>query len=151
MRVEGLARLLVLEQLATFDERQSFLRARRELRGRPGIPRRSRKTKRKYKNDLKSLGELEELEMNDYDVGSLHIPYGPGWDARRIDKLIYQTVRQSFLCHSCLLTLLLQDLGMNCMVSLSGTVLILTRIASYIQPKEQRKKITPPSGFLRHH
>ncbi|KAF8335572.1 ankyrin repeat protein [Amanita rubescens] len=91
VRVEGLARLLVLERLATFDERQSFLQARRELRGRPGAPRRSRKMKRKFKNDLKSLGELEELEMNDYDVGSLHIPYGPGWDARRIDKLIYQT------------------------------------------------------------
>jgi hypothetical protein len=30
--------------------------------------------------------------MNDYDVASLHIPYGPGWDARRIEKLIYQTV-----------------------------------------------------------
>ncbi|KAF8347406.1 hypothetical protein F5887DRAFT_955633, partial [Amanita rubescens] len=31
--------------------------------------------------------------MNDYDVGSLHIPRSPGpeWDARRIDKLIHQT------------------------------------------------------------
>ncbi|KAJ3734551.1 ankyrin repeat-containing domain protein [Lentinula guzmanii] len=29
--------------------------------------------------------------MNSYDVVSLHIPYGPGWDARRIDKLVYQT------------------------------------------------------------
>ncbi|KAF8349125.1 ankyrin repeat protein [Amanita rubescens] len=91
VRVEGLARILVLEQLATFDERQSFLRARRDLRGRPGVPWRSRKMKRKYRNDLKSLAELEELDMNDYDVGSLHIPYGPGWDARRTDRLIYQT------------------------------------------------------------
>ena len=124
MRVEGLARLLVLEQLATFDERQSFLRARRELRGsgRPCIPERSKKMKRKCKNDLKSLCELEELDMNDYDVGSLHIPYGPGWDARRIDKLIYQTVRRSFLCYPCFLTLLLQDLGMNCMFPSSGIV-----------------------------
>ena len=92
MRVEGLARLLVLERLATFDERQSFLRARRDLRGRPGVPWRYRKTRCKFKNDLKSLNDLEELEMNDYNVASLHIPYGPGWDARRIDKLIYQTV-----------------------------------------------------------
>ena len=99
-----MARLLVLERLATFDERQSFLQARRDLRGRPGGPRRSRKMKRKYKNDLKSLGELEELEMNDYDVGSLHIPYGPGWDARRIDKLIYQTVRRSLLFSPLFLT-----------------------------------------------
>ena len=90
MRVEGLARLLVLEQLATFEERQSFLRVRRDLRGRPRVPWRYGKTKRK--NNLKSLNDLEELEMNDYDVASLHIPYGPGWNARRIDKLIYKTV-----------------------------------------------------------
>jgi hypothetical protein len=36
------------------------------------------------------------VEMNDYDVTSLHIPYGPGWDSRRIDKLVYQTVRDTF-------------------------------------------------------
>ena len=35
---------------------------------------------------------ISGLEMNDYDVASLHIPYGPGWDARRIDKLVYRTV-----------------------------------------------------------
>ena len=35
------------------------------------------------------------LETNDYDVSSLHIPYGPGWDARRIQKLVYQTVSVS--------------------------------------------------------
>jgi len=79
--------------------------------------------KRKYKNDLKSLAELEELEMNDYNVGSLHIPYGPGWDARRIDKLIYQTVRQSLLSYPCFLTLS-QDLSMNCMLPFSGIVVI---------------------------
>lgn len=50
------------------------------------------KRQRKYKGDLKSLAEIGGLEMNDYDVASLHIPYGPGWNARRIDKLIYQTV-----------------------------------------------------------
>ncbi|KAF9530942.1 hypothetical protein CPB83DRAFT_904927 [Crepidotus variabilis] len=45
---------------------------------------------RKYKGDLKEEEETG-LEMNDYDVASLHIPYGPGWDSKRIDKLIYQT------------------------------------------------------------
>ena len=40
---------------------------------------------------------------------------------------------------------------MNCMFSFSGIVLILIRIASYIQPQEQGKKITPSSGFLRHY
>jgi hypothetical protein len=96
VRVEGLARLLVLERLATSDDRQSFLKARRELRGRPAAPWRYRKTKRKYRNNLKSLNDLEELEMNNYDVASLHIPYGPGWDARRIVKLIYQTARRNY-------------------------------------------------------
>lgn len=52
--------------------------------------------KKKYKGDLKG-DEEAGLEMSDYDVISLHIPYGPGWDARRIEKLVYQT-----------------DLGMNC-------------------------------------
>ena len=52
--------------------------------------------KKKYKGDLKG-DEDAGLEMSDYDVISLHIPYGPGWDARRIEKLVYQT-----------------DLGMNC-------------------------------------
>ncbi|KAF8999457.1 hypothetical protein BDQ17DRAFT_1328336 [Cyathus striatus] len=32
-----------------------------------------------------------DLEMNDYDVASLHIPYGPGWDVRRVEKLVYRT------------------------------------------------------------
>ena len=44
---------------------------------------------------------------NDYDVGSLHIPYGPGWDARRIDKLIYQTVSASDRCTLLMLLTLL--------------------------------------------
>lgn len=96
VRVEGLARLLVLERLATSDERDFFLRARRQLRGRPDAPWRYKKTKRKHKNDLKSLNDLEELEMNNYNVASLHIPYGPGWDARRIVKLIYQTARRHY-------------------------------------------------------
>ena len=32
------------------------------------------------------------LEMSDYDIVNLHIPYGPGWDARRIERLVYKTV-----------------------------------------------------------
>jgi hypothetical protein len=96
VRMEGLARLLVLERLATFDERQSFLQARRELRGRPPPATpvlRNKKQRRKYLYDLKSSSDLEELEMNDYDVPFLHIPYGPGWKARKTENLIYKTVR----------------------------------------------------------
>jgi len=93
--MEGLARLLVLEKLKDDNMRASFLEDRRTLRGRPGAAHRSygRYNRRRYKGDLKEETGLG-LEMNDYDVTTLHIPYGPGWDAKRIDKLIYQTV-----CH----------------------------------------------------
>ncbi|KAF7319941.1 Ankyrin repeat protein [Mycena kentingensis (nom. inval.)] len=91
-RITGLARLLVLEKLTDTDTRFSFLESRRNLRGRPNpLSRYNRRNKRKYKGDLKADTSLSGMEMNDYDVASLHIPYGPGWDARRIDKLIYQT------------------------------------------------------------
>ncbi|KAJ6601282.1 ankyrin repeat protein [Mycena vulgaris] len=88
-RIEGLARLLVLEKLANSDVRYTFLESRRTLRGRPNPLRRYNKRKRRLQGDLK--GELSLLEMSEYDVVSLHIPYGPGWNARRIDKLVYQT------------------------------------------------------------
>ena len=72
--------------------RSSFLRERRSLRDRPGSGYRvARRNRRKYKGDLKQDVGIS-LEMNDYDVGSLHIPYGPRWDAKRIEKLVYQTV-----------------------------------------------------------
>ncbi|KAF8169052.1 hypothetical protein K438DRAFT_1730433 [Mycena galopus ATCC 62051] len=93
VRVTGLARLLVLEKLTNTDERFAFLESRRTLRGRPNpLNQYNRRQKRKFKGDLKGeANALSGLEMNDYDVASLHIPYGPGWDARRIDKLVYQT------------------------------------------------------------
>jgi hypothetical protein len=94
--MEGLARLLVLEKLTDDNMRTAFLEGRRTLRGRPNANRYNRYNKRKHKGDLKVESGIG-IEMNDYDVASLHIPYGPGWDARRIDKLVYQT-----------------DLGMNC-------------------------------------
>jgi hypothetical protein len=83
----------VLEKLTDTDTRYNFLESRRALRGRPNPFSRYTRRKSKYKGDLKADTSIGGLEMNDYDVASLHIPYGPGWDARRIDKLIYQTVR----------------------------------------------------------
>ena len=94
--IKGLARLLVLEKLYETDARNSFLMSRRVLRGRPNpddVFRRYRRRKNKYKGDLKADTSVVALEMNDYDVSSLHIPYGPGWTARRIDKLVYQMAR----------------------------------------------------------
>ncbi|KAJ3879583.1 ankyrin repeat protein [Lentinula edodes] len=93
VRVEGLARLLVFEKLKYPNAREIFLQSRRTLRGRSyanSVPYYIRK-KRTLKGDLKNEVAIGGLEMNSYDVVSLHIPYGPGWDARKIDKLIYQT------------------------------------------------------------
>ncbi|KAF9460934.1 hypothetical protein BDZ94DRAFT_1264751 [Collybia nuda] len=90
-RIEGLARLLVLEKLTNTDVRYAFLESRRTLRGRPNPLNQYRRRKRKHNGDLKADTAIGGLEMNDYDVATLHIPYGPGWDARRIDKLVYQT------------------------------------------------------------
>ena len=102
-KIEGLARLLALEKLQSASARYKFLDSRRELRGRPFALRQPKSSKqRKYKGDLKKT-EVGGLEMNDYDVASLHIPYGPGWTSQRIEKLIYQTVRyvSLFRCHEC--------------------------------------------------
>jgi hypothetical protein len=99
-RIEGLARLLVLEKLAHPDTRAAFMASRRTLRGRPNLFNYHYRRKRTYKRDLKSDVLMGGLEMNDYDVAVLHIPYGPGWDARRIDKLVYQTVRPTSILWS---------------------------------------------------
>ena len=96
--MEGLARLLVLEKLTDTDTRYAFLTSRRNLRGRPNPLNRYNRRK-KYRGDLKADSFTGGLEMNDYDVQSLHIPYGPGWDARRIEKLVYQTVCKGVISH----------------------------------------------------
>lgn len=80
-RVEGLARLLVLEKFANSDVRYTFLDSRRTLRGRPNPLRKYNKRNRRLIGDLKA--ELSLVDMSEYDVLSLHIPYGQGWDARR--------------------------------------------------------------------
>jgi hypothetical protein len=58
----------------------------------------SRLGRNKHKGDLKANLAEDTIMMNSYDVVSLHIPYGPGWHARRINKLVYQTVR--LLCYA---------------------------------------------------
>ena len=97
-RVQGLARLLAIEKLATPESRSLYQQRRSVLRGRPtqnsgfmAYPRRGRR----YKGDLKADAVLSGLESSEYDIVNLHIPYGPGWDARRIEKLVYKTVRLS--------------------------------------------------------
>ena len=90
-RVQGLARLLAIEKLATLEARSQYQFRRSLLRGGLGYPSYIR-GRRRYKGDLKADAVFGGLEMSDYDVVNLHIPYGPGWDARRVEKLIYKTV-----------------------------------------------------------
>ncbi|KAG9009823.1 hypothetical protein FRB93_005094 [Tulasnella sp. JGI-2019a] len=90
-RVPGLARLLVLEKLSSQDARDRFLGVRRTIRGRPAdVSKRFRRRDHRLKGDLKAEAEFGGLKMNDYDV-AFHIPYGPGIDARKIEKMVYQT------------------------------------------------------------
>ena len=97
-RVQGLGRLLAIEKLATSESRNLYQQRRSVLRGRPtqnsGFMAYSRRGRR-YKGDLKADAVLSGLESSDYDIVNLHIPYGPGWDARRIERLVYKTVRLS--------------------------------------------------------
>ena len=79
--------------MSTPDARSNYLEARREMRSRPPAPYSRRMARRRrYKGDLKASEEIAGLEMSDYDTALLHVPYGPGWTAKRIDKLIYLTV-----------------------------------------------------------
>lgn len=93
-RVQGLARLLALEKLATPEIRSQYQQRRSVLRGRNNFMAYTR-PRRRYKSDLKENAALSGLESNDYDIVNLHVPYGPGWDSRRIEKLVYKTVRIS--------------------------------------------------------
>lgn len=84
----------MLERLYSPEARQDYLNSRRSLRGRPTVEV-FRQRQAQYKGDIKSDLPEETLMMNSYDVVSLHIPYGPNFDARRINKLVYQTVTSS--------------------------------------------------------
>ncbi|KAG8952590.1 hypothetical protein FRC04_003951 [Tulasnella sp. 424] len=90
-RVAGLARLLVLEKLGTQDARDGYINQRRQMRGRPNVlSRRQMRRDRRLRGDLKAAAEFGGLQMSDYDV-MFHIPYGPGYNAKRICKMVYQT------------------------------------------------------------
>ncbi|KAI9462535.1 hypothetical protein F5148DRAFT_1286433 [Russula earlei] len=93
-RIQGLARLLAIEKLAAPGSRNQYQYQRSILRGRPAdISDSSTRARlgRRYKNDLKADPVFSGLALSDYDIANLHIPYGLGWDARRIGKLIYKT------------------------------------------------------------
>ncbi|RAL07027.1 ankyrin repeat protein [Aspergillus homomorphus CBS 101889] len=91
-RVVGLARLLVLERLPKQSDRDSYIEQRREERGRPA-PKGDTWWKNKQHGDLKSDWEDEVPEWEADEVVSSYetfrIPYGPRYNARRIERLIY--------------------------------------------------------------
>lgn len=94
-RIEGLARLLVLEKLADPVDRTKYLERRREIRGRPqthGYSRRAMRRRRKLvKGDFKAVDQLfGGLSASDYGTQSFHIPYGPGFDAKKLERVIYK-------------------------------------------------------------
>jgi hypothetical protein len=94
-RIEGLARLLVLERLSDPEDRTKYLENRRQLRGRPenqGYSRRAMRRRKRVKGDLKAAAEqFGGLSSSDYGTQSFHIPYGPGFDSKKVEKFIYGT------------------------------------------------------------
>jgi hypothetical protein len=116
-RVQGLARLLAIEKLATPRARSHYQQQRGILRGRPTLNNgfiTYIHTGFRHNGDLKADGMFNRLELSDYDIVNLHIPYGPGWHARRIEKLIYKNVCWSLTPIRPLLIVISQDFGANC-------------------------------------
>lgn len=91
-RVVGLARLLVLEKLPTSGERDAYTDQRRKERGRPAIDR--WQYNHSFGGNLKDQHEDEVADwVEEEDVSNYHtfvIPYGPKYNARKIEKLIYK-------------------------------------------------------------
>ncbi|OAL28853.1 hypothetical protein AYO20_09333 [Fonsecaea nubica] len=91
-RVQGLARLLVLEKLPHPNDRDTYLAKRRAERGRPPLSWNSR-----FRHELP--GNVKDAQPDDVaewveedEVSNYHtvtIPYGPRYTAKRIEKLLF--------------------------------------------------------------
>lgn len=94
-RIYGLARLLVLEKIAHASDREAFVDARREQRGRPSRTwqQRAATTVKYLPGDwhAKAAKRGEWLEKSTYESTAIEIPYGPKWDAARIQRLLFRT------------------------------------------------------------
>ncbi|KAK2765211.1 hypothetical protein FQN54_008910 [Arachnomyces sp. PD_36] len=90
--VLGLARLLVMEKFPTSGARDSYLDDRRMERGRP--PSLAQKFYRNPHGNLKEQQPEDIAEwVEDENVSSYHtftIPYGPKYNARKIERLLYK-------------------------------------------------------------
>ncbi|KIX96415.1 uncharacterized protein Z520_07681 [Fonsecaea multimorphosa CBS 102226] len=91
-RVQGLARLLVLEKLPHPNDRDTYLAKRRAERGRPPLPWNAR-----FRHELP--GNVKDAQPDDVaewveedEVSNYHtvtIPYGPKYNAKRVEKLLF--------------------------------------------------------------
>ena len=93
MRTVGLARLLVLEKLPSSSERDLYANLRRKERGRPELNL-WRRNMHKLKGNIKSEYEDEVADwwIDQEDVSDYHtftIPYGPKFNAKKIEKMLY--------------------------------------------------------------
>ncbi|PGH19662.1 hypothetical protein AJ80_03817 [Polytolypa hystricis UAMH7299] len=89
--VAGLARLLVMEQLPLQSERDDYLAIRRAERGRAqvftkGFRRHAPSLKERQPEDVAEWADEEDVS----DYHSITIPYGPKYNAKRIEKLLYK-------------------------------------------------------------
>lgn len=128
--------------------RDQYLSLRRELRARPDPEFSWRRIKRKYKDDLKHDTDMGVIEMNDYDTQALHIPYGPGWHARRIEKLVYQTVSYSVMRLLSKLMMILQDLSMNCRFSYPSCWSSTEACTAPFNPKNKDRRLHRHPAFF---
>ena len=91
-RVQGLARLLVLEKLPHPTDREAYLAKRRAERGRPPLP-------YNHRSQHELVGNVKDAQPDDVaewveedEVSNYHtvtIPYGPKYHAKRIEKLLF--------------------------------------------------------------
>ncbi|KIV92055.1 hypothetical protein PV10_06528 [Exophiala mesophila] len=91
-RVQGLARLLVLEKLPLPSDREQYLAKRREERGRPALHW-SQRNVHQLPGNLKDRQPDDVAEwVEEDDISNYHtvtIPYGPTYTAKRIEKLLF--------------------------------------------------------------
>ena len=64
-----------------------FLAAHRSIHGIPARPLVHTRQAHAFEDDLKS--DVRGLETSSYDGANFHVPYGPGYDAARIEKIIH--------------------------------------------------------------
>ncbi|TVY29345.1 Uncharacterized protein LHYA1_G001351 [Lachnellula hyalina] len=91
-RIQGLARLLILEKLPKIADRDSYMDQRRAERGRPAL-------NRGYRNTYGIGGNVKDQEedevaewVDESEVASYHtmtVPYGEKYHASKINRLLY--------------------------------------------------------------